>query len=113
MVGVRPDPEHPITEGYVCIKGMHVADYQNDPDRLLYPEKRNSSGWHRVSWDVATSEIGEKLRALRDEHGPRAIATYWGNAADSISITLANTLCHSFGSPNSFNVLSLEYTPKG
>jgi len=113
MVGVRPDPAHPITEGYACIKGMHVADYQNDPDRLLYPEKRVSAGWERVPWEVATDEIGRKLRALRDEFGPRAIATYWGNAADSISITLANTLCHSFGSPNSFNVLSLEYTDRG
>ena len=113
MIAVRPDPHHPVTTGYACIKGMHVADYQNDPDRLLHPEKRTGDGWKQVNWETATREIGQKLRVLRDAHGPRAIATYWGNAADSISITLANTLCHSFGSPNSFNVLSLEYTDRG
>ena len=113
MIAVRPDPRHPVTTGYACIKGMHVADYQNDPDRILHPEKRTGDGWQQLSWDTATREIGQKLRALRDAHGPRAIATYWGNAADSTSITLANTLCHSFGSPNSFNVLSLEYTDRG
>jgi anaerobic selenocysteine-containing dehydrogenase len=113
MVTVRPDPAHPITTGYACIKGMHVAEYQNDPDRLLRPERKTGTGWEQLDWDTATREIGQRLRAIADAHGPRAIATYWGNAADSMSITLANTLCHSFGSPNSFNVLSLEYTDRG
>lgn len=113
IVGVRPDEKHPVTQGYVCIKGMHVADYQNDPDRLLHPVKRTSSGWEQVRWEAATREIGQKLRAIRDANGPRSIATYWGNAADSVTISLTNTFCHAFGSPNSFNVLSLEYTDRG
>lgn len=114
MTTVRPDRAHPVTQGYSCIKGMHVADYQNDPDRLLHPLKRTSSGtFERIDWSSATREIGQRLRAIRDEHGPRSIATYWGNAADSVTISLANTFCHSFGSPNSFNVLSLEYTDRG
>lgn len=113
MVAVRPDENHPVTRGYVCIKGMHVADYQNDPDRLLHPLRRAPSGWERISWQSAATEIGRKLRAIRDAHGPTSIATYWGNASDSVTISLANTFCHSFGSPNSFNVLSLEYTDRG
>ncbi len=113
MVAVRPDAKHPVTAGYACIKGMHVPDYQNDPDRLLHPVRRSPSGWDQVSWGTVTTEIGRKLRAIRDAHGPRSIATYWGNAADSVSISLANTFCHAFGSPNSFNVLSLEYTDRG
>ena len=113
MVGVRPDAAHPITAGYACIKGMQVAAYQNDPDRLLQPVRRGTAGWEDVGWDTATQEIGRRLRAIRDAHGPQAIATYWGNAADSVAISLTNTFCHAFGSPNSFNVLSLEYTDRG
>jgi len=113
LVAVRPDPEHPITRGYACIKGMHVPDYVNDPERLLHPLRRSAAGLERTTWERAIREIGERLRAIRDAHGPRSIATYWGNAADSVSITLANTFCHAFGSPNSFNVLSLEYTDRG
>ncbi len=113
MTAVRPDPNHPVTAGYVCIKGMHVADYQNDPDRLLHPIRRGTSGWEQIAWETATREIGRKLRAIRDAHGPSSIATYWGNAADSVTISLANTFCHALGSPNSFNVLSLEYTDRG
>ncbi|MCZ6478218.1 MAG: molybdopterin-dependent oxidoreductase [Gemmatimonadetes bacterium] len=113
LISVRPDREHPITKGYVCIKGMRVPDYVNDPERLLHPLRRGAAGLEPVSWSEATRDIGARLRAIRDAHGPRAIATYWGNAADSIAITLANTFCHAFGSPNSFNVLSLEYTDRG
>lgn len=110
---VKPDPAHPISEGYVCIKGMNLLGYQNAPDRLLYPLHRKESGWSRVSWDDALGDIGARLHALTQQFGPRAVATYWGNAADSIGITMANTFCHAFGSPNSYNVLSLEYTDRG
>lgn len=113
MVSVKPDKDHPITKGYACIKGMHVADYQNDPDRLLYPEKKSGDDFERVTWDSAYEDIGKRLRELHDTYGPGSIATYWGNAADSASIMLANTFCHAFGSANSFNVLSLEYTDRG
>lgn len=113
MLRARPDPHHPVTEGYACLKAKHLPDLQNDPDRLLHPIRRNASGWERVSWELATTEIGRRLRAIRDRYGPRAIATYWGNAADSTAISLANTFCHAFGSPNSFNVVSLEYTSRG
>jgi len=113
IVSVRPDPDHPVTRGYACIKGMRVGDYVNDPERLLHPLRRGPGGLEPVSWEEATREIGAKLRSLRDKHGPGSIATYWGNAADSATITLANTFCHAFGSPNSFNVLSLEYTDRG
>lgn len=113
VVSVRPDRDHPVTRGYACIKGMHVGDYVNDPERLLHPLRRGPSGLEPVSWEDAIREIGAKLRSLRDRHGPGSIATYWGNAADSTAITLANTFCHAFGSPNSFNVLSLEYTDRG
>jgi anaerobic selenocysteine-containing dehydrogenase len=113
MTRVRFDPEHPVTHGIGCIKGTHVPDYQNDPDRLLKPQRRVAMGWEDISWDHAVSEIGEKLRAIHQRYGPNAIATYWGNASDSSAILLSTTFCHAFGSPNSFNVLSLEYTDRG
>lgn len=113
IVRVRPDREHPVTNGYACIKGMAVPAYVNSPDRLLHPVRREGSEWKRSGWKQAISEIGGKLRDIAERHGPRAIATYWGNAADSIAITMANTFCHAFGSPNSYNVLSLEYTDRG
>ena len=113
LVGLRPNPAHPISQGYLCIKGTHVPDYVNHPERLLHPMARGPRGLEPIDWPDATHQIGTRLREIRERHGASAIATYWGNAADSVSITLANTLCHAFGSANSFNVLSLEYTDRG
>lgn len=113
LAAMRPDPDHPISRGYACIKGMQVPAYQNDPDRLLFPERRTATGWEKLEWAQATGDIGRRLRAIRDRHGPGSIATYWGNAADTTGILLANSFCHAFGSANSFNVLSLEYTDRG
>ena len=31
MVAVRPDPRHPISKGYACIKGLRVPDYKTTP----------------------------------------------------------------------------------
>lgn len=113
IVRVRPDKEHPISKGYVCIKGMAIPEYQNDTDRLIYPEKRVDGRLERTDWTTATTEIGQKLRKLLEQYGPTSIATYWGNAADTSAMIAANTLCSSLGSPNSYNVLSLEYTDRG
>ena len=113
IVEVRPDKSHPISKGYICIKGKAVPEYQNDPERLLAPIRRTSEGWEKTDWRSATTDIGEKLRALVEQHGPTSIATYWGNAADTTGMIAANTICSALGSPNSFNVLSLEYTDRG
>ncbi len=113
IVGLKPDRAHPISEGYICVKGRNLLGYQNSKDRLLHPLKRSDGGWERLDWKTTTREIGTRLRDIASRHGPRAIATYWGNAADSLGITIANTFCHAFGSPNSYNVLSLEYSDRG
>tara|TARA_R110001599_G_C12276844_1_gene662679 strand:- start:27490 stop:29706 length:2217 start_codon:yes stop_codon:yes gene_type:complete len=113
LSAVKPDASHPISRGYMCLKANAVPEYQNDPDRLLFPERGAADSREQVSWSVATTEIGQKLRHIADTYGPNAIATYWGNAADTTGMVAANTLCSGLGSPNSFNVLSLEYTDRG
>ncbi len=110
---VKPDASHPISQGYMCLKANAVPEYQNDPDRLLFPERGSEDSRKRLSWSVATTEIGQELRHIAAKYGPNAIATYWGNAADTTGMVAANTLCSGLGSPNSFNVLSLEYTDRG
>jgi anaerobic selenocysteine-containing dehydrogenase len=113
IVDVRGDKLHPVSKGYLCVKGHHILEYQNDPDRLLHPLRRTSSGWERTDWSTATNEIGRQLRAIADQHGPDSVATYWGNAADSANIVLALTTAGAFGSRNAYNVLSLEFTDRG
>ena len=75
---LRPDREHPLSQGEACPKGIAFTQVQNDPDRVVYPQRRDGS---RVSWDDALGDVGARLRAVRDEHGPEAIGFYMGNPA--------------------------------
>ena len=47
---LRPDPDHPLSPGYACPKGIAMAEVQNDPDRVLHPLRRNGDGFERVTW---------------------------------------------------------------
>jgi anaerobic selenocysteine-containing dehydrogenase len=77
---LRPDPDHPLSKGFACPKGIAMTEVQNDPDRLLHPMRRRADGsFEQVSWEMALDEIGERLRAVRAEHGGDSIGWYMGN----------------------------------
>ena len=78
---LRPDPDHPLSSGYACPKGIAMLDVQNDPDRVTHPLRRRADGdgFERVSWTEALGDIGRRLRDVRDRHGGEAIGWYMGN----------------------------------
>ena len=57
-----------------------MTEIQNDPERLLHPQRRRPDGsFERISWPTALDEIGERLGAIRSEHGGESIGWYMGN----------------------------------
>jgi anaerobic selenocysteine-containing dehydrogenase len=78
IVKVRPDKDSPISEGYVCRKGLNVAYHDHNADRLLYPMKKVGGQFERISWDQAIDEIAEKLKKILQEHGPRSLSSVAG-----------------------------------
>lgn len=78
IVKVRPDKDSPISEGYVCRKGLNVAYHDHNADRLLYPMKKAAGRFERISWDQAIGEIAEKLKKILQEHGPRSLSSLAG-----------------------------------
>jgi anaerobic selenocysteine-containing dehydrogenase len=78
IVKVRPDKDSPISEGYVCRKGLNIVYHQHNADRLLYPMKKAGGKFERISWDQAIGEIAEILKKILQEHGPRSLASVAG-----------------------------------
>lgn len=77
---LRPDPEHPLSKGFACPKGIAMTEIQNDPDRVTHPLRRRSDGsFEQVSWEQALDAIGERLGAIKREHGGGSIGWYMGN----------------------------------
>jgi formate dehydrogenase len=77
VVQMRPDREHPLSEGYACPKGIAFPAVQHDPDRVTHPLRRRGDGFERVSWEEALDDIAARLGALPKE----SIGWYLGNPA--------------------------------
>ncbi len=78
VVKVRADVDHAITAGYTCPKGRHLNYDHHRPERLERPMMRKDGVMTEASWDEVLDDLGAKLKALLDEHGPRSIGTFIG-----------------------------------
>ena len=69
-----------MTRGGLCVKLKDFADHHANPDRLLYPLRRNgpkgSREFERITWDAAITEIGKRWREIIADHGAQAIMPY-------------------------------------
>lgn len=74
----RGDRDCPLSRGYICRKGVNIAYHQHNADRILYPLKRAGDGFERITWEQAIGEIGNALREILRQHGPRSIASLAG-----------------------------------
>jgi len=107
IVKLRPDPEHPLSRGYACPKGIAMGEVQNDPDRVTHPLRRTSSGeFERVSWEGALGDIAERLGRVP----PTGVAWYMGNpGAFSYSHTLwVKGFLDALGSPHYYTAGSQD-----
>ncbi|MDI5984859.1 molybdopterin-dependent oxidoreductase [Halomonas sp. M4R5S39] len=80
-IWTRQEPafDHPINRGAHCAKGASLRQHGHSSRRLKYPMKLVDGEWQRMSWDDAIDEIGDKVLALTEEHGPDSI--YWLGSA--------------------------------
>lgn len=107
---VRGDKQSPLSEGYVCRKGLNVAYHQHNKDRVLYPLKKVKDRFERISWDRAIGEIAEKLKTIRDQHGPRALASLVGGGEFSfLSMPFPIRLMRRLGSRWNYSAANQEF----
>lgn len=79
-VGFRGDPDHPVTQGWLCAKVRPYLQRVYAPDRVLYPMRRvgekGSGQWERITWDAALAEIAGRWQTIIAEDGASAILPY-------------------------------------
>ena len=68
VVHVEGDPDHPISRGTLCPKGITLKDDITHANRLMKPKVRRpgSDKWEDVSWDEAISKIARHIKTTRD-----------------------------------------------
>lgn len=88
-VKVQGDPDHPVTQGFLCGKVAKYLERVYSPDRLLYPMKRRAGvpkgplprgceaeSFERITWDEALDLIAARFRTISNDYGSEAILPY-------------------------------------
>ncbi len=74
------DPDHPITQGWLCAKVRLYLEHVYHPERLPYPLRRvgpkGGGQWERISWATALEEIAGRWQQIIDRYGAAAILPY-------------------------------------
>jgi formate dehydrogenase len=114
VTAVRPDRDHPVSQGYACVKGLALGALHDDPHRLDHPLKRVGDHYQRIPWDQAIAEIGARVRALVDAHGPRCVGLYQGNPTffSFQHVLMSTAFLEALGSPNVFASHSIDTNNK-
>jgi formate dehydrogenase (coenzyme F420) alpha subunit len=73
VVGVYPSVSHPTNMGRICVRGWHVHEVASSPDRLTTPLIRKEGQFQEVSWEEAYAFIADRLRHIRERHGPDSL----------------------------------------
>ncbi|MCB2188762.1 MAG: formate dehydrogenase subunit alpha [Deltaproteobacteria bacterium] len=62
-------------QGMLCVKGRFGYDFVHSPERLTTPLIKGVDGRHHAaSWEEALDLVAGTFRAIREEHGPDALA---------------------------------------
>ncbi|WP_370248697.1 molybdopterin-dependent oxidoreductase [Nocardioides sp.] len=113
VTAVRGEPSDPLSRGYVCPKGVSLADVYADPDRLTVPLRRTADGWEEMAWDDAVELVAQRLAGTIRDHGRNAVATYTGNpSAHSLgALTHGLVLHRALRTQQRFSASSVDQVP--
>ena len=75
---VKGNPEHPANLGLLCAKGATLAQMLDTPDRLLFPQMRDTrdEDFRQVHWSEAVGSIAKKIKTTIETFGPASVAFY-------------------------------------
>ena len=89
IVKVEPDRESP--RGRLCARGALVPKLLYGEGRLTHPlirtGARGEGSFRQATWEEALDLAAEKLKAVADQYGGRALASYFGRGVLGLPVT--------------------------
>jgi len=65
-----------VNRGHLCAKGRYAHAWHHSRDRLTRPLVRENGELKPIAWDEAMALLVDRLRAIRDQHGPNALGVF-------------------------------------
>jgi len=75
VVRLQGDPDHPITQGFICGRTTRFPERQNSAERLTKPLFRRSKNAHfeEIPWKDALDLVAQNMLRFREESGGASI----------------------------------------
>ena len=114
VTAVKPDTDNEMYGGYTCIKGRQLVEQMYQAERLTRCQVKTADGFTDIDSETAMDEIAAKIRAIVDEYGPRAIATYNGTVAfqNSGQLVYSREWHNALGSPSYYTSVTIDQPAK-
>lgn len=116
LVRMVPWKDGKANRGHSCVKGRFAWGYANHADRILSPMIRESidQPWREVSWDEALAFAANRLNAIKNAHGPRALGGITSSRCTNEETFLVQKLVRAgFGTNNVDTCARVCHSPTG
>jgi len=97
VVKIQGDPDHPVTQGFLCYRTSRFLERQYDPDRVLTPLIRRNGELRKAGWDESLDLIAERMLRIKSESGGGAILHYRSGGSLGIMKFLNDRFFELFG----------------
>ena len=74
VIGVLSNPDSPVNQQSLCVKGRFGWDFIYNENRLTTPLIKKNGKFEHASWDEAFDLIAERLSAVKAQYGPDSFA---------------------------------------
>ena len=116
LVRMVPWKDGKANRGHSCVKGRFAWGYANHQDRITKPMIRETidQPWREVSWDAALAFTAARLKAIKAEHGARALGGITSSRCTNEETFLVQKLVRAgFGSNNVDTCARVCHSPTG
>ena len=76
LVGTKPWPRNPVSQGQLCIKGWNAHQFVHHEERLVKPLVKENGSFRESSWDEAVKLVADKLGESKSKNGADSIAFF-------------------------------------
>jgi anaerobic selenocysteine-containing dehydrogenase len=114
IVGVRGDPAHPFTKGYLCAKGRAIGDAHHSPNRLTGAHVGRGEDRCTVPIAEGHANLAAALQGIVAEHGTGAIGVFHGTGAfsDALGTWTARRFKKALGSLQMYSTATVDAVAK-
>lgn len=88
LIALAGDPDHPVTQGFICRKIAELPARLNGPERLRRPLLRGgpkgSGEFRPIGWAEAIATIAQRWQAILATDGPYAILPFFGSGTEGL-----------------------------